>query len=66
MGARTVPARKVVRDIETLQESLRNDWKDLAALNLSPAERGEVRRHMELCIVQLNYLIGQLEAMDQA
>ena len=58
------PAKRVVRDIETLQESLRQDWQDLAALELSQSERNDVRKHMKWCAAQLNYLVVQLEILD--
>lgn len=58
------PAQKVTRDIATLQDSLRQDWKDLAALDLSPAERKDVHKHMKWCAAQLNFLVVQFEILD--
>lgn len=58
------PAKRVMRDIETLQESLKMDWQDLATLELSQPERRDLRRHMKWCAAQLNYLVVQLEILE--
>lgn len=58
-------AEKLKRDIETLQESIRQDWQDLAALNLTPEERLGIRKHLKWCALQLNFLAMQIEIQDE-
>jgi hypothetical protein len=44
---------KLLRDIDTLRESIRLDWVDLARLSLTQEERGGIRQHIELCFREL-------------
>ena len=58
------PTDKIIRDIESLQESMRHDWQDLGKLDLNASERKNVRKHMKWCAAQLNFLVAQLEILD--
>ena len=57
-------ADKLKRDIETIQESIRQDWQDLAAMNLTRQERLGIRKHLKWCALQLNFLAMQIEIQD--
>ena len=50
-------AEKLRRDIEGKLESIRLDWIKMAAA-LSPAERAEIRRAIELHLADLKDLIS--------
>jgi hypothetical protein len=50
-------AEKLQRDIEGKLESIRLDWTE-AANTLSPAERAEIRRSIELRLADLKDLIS--------
>ena len=47
---------RVVRDMETLVASIRQDWPELAAQPLSRGERENLRVHMHLCFWELTRL----------
>lgn len=51
---------KLLRDIETLRESMRRDWKDLAALHLDPEDRAGIKKHIEWCQQELAELVAKL------
>jgi hypothetical protein len=53
---------KLIRDINTLTESVRLDWRDLASLTLQPIERSAIRRHIDQCIMDLTELRAQLDS----
>jgi len=44
---------KLLRDIETLRESIRQEWADMAQLSLTAEERAGIGRHIQLCIEEL-------------
>ena len=50
---------KLIRDIQTLRESIQIDWADLASNPLREEERKNIRMHIELCQIELkNFLNG--------
>jgi len=49
--------QKPRRDIDTLKESIRIDWADLASKNLTADERKGLRKHIEQCSGDLNDLL---------
>ncbi len=51
---------KLLRDIETLRESIRQEWTDMAQLSLTAEERGRIGRHIQLCIEELHDLFRRL------
>jgi hypothetical protein len=51
---------KMLRDIQTLRESIQIDWADLATNPLREEERKHLRTHLELCQAELKKLIQQL------
>jgi hypothetical protein len=52
---------KIIRDIDTLKETVRLDWRDLATLNLQPSDRAAIRRHIDQCIMDLTDLRAQVD-----
>jgi len=58
----TKPRReRLLRDIETLRLSIRQDWADMAQLVLTAEERAGVARHIQLCIEELHALFRRLD-----
>jgi hypothetical protein len=53
---------KIKRDMETLLESIRLDWVDLAKNGFNPQERENVRKHIQWCIEELKTLEAQLNS----
>lgn len=51
---------KLLRDIETLRESMRRDWKDLATLQLSIEDRAGIKQHIAWCQNELKELLSKL------
>jgi hypothetical protein len=47
---------KLLRDIDTLRESIRQEWTDMAQLSLTAEERARIGRHIQLCIEELHDL----------
>jgi hypothetical protein len=56
---------KLIRDIETLRASIRQDWADLARLSLTAEDRAGIGRHVQLCIEELHDLIGRLDGAQR-
>lgn len=56
---------KLLRDIQTLRESIQIDWADLDSNPLREEERKNIRMHLELCQTELKNLIERLLAMDE-
>lgn len=54
-------AAKLKRDIETLRDSMRQNWLDLAQLSLTANERDSIMHHAKWCAQELNMLVLQLE-----
>lgn len=55
---------KVLRDIETMLESIRIDRQDLANLPRSPAERAGILKHIGICMGYLEELRLRLDEAD--
>jgi len=58
-------AEKLIRDIETLRESIKLDGIDFASLSLTPEERAGIIKHMEWCMIELEQLNAKLSAQRQ-
>lgn len=54
---------KLLRDINTLRESIKLDWKDLSTLQLTEKERSEIKQHIEWCQNELKDLFARLSTM---
>jgi hypothetical protein len=55
---------KLLRDIQTLRESIHIDWDDLASNPLREEERKNIRVHIELCQIELKNLLDRLWSLD--
>jgi hypothetical protein len=51
---------KLLRDIETLRESVRHDWRDLSAVQLSQEDRAGIKKHIQCCLAELKELEKKL------
>lgn len=56
---------KLLRDIQTLRESIQIDWADLDSNPLREEERKYIRAHLEACQAELKHLIDRLLALDE-
>jgi hypothetical protein len=56
---------KLLRDIETLRESIQIDWDDLHSNPLREEERNIVRTHLEACQAELKKLIERFLASSE-
>lgn len=54
-------ATKLKRDIDTLKESMRLGWHELATANHSADERRGLIKSIKWCALQLNMLLIALE-----
>ena len=54
---------KLKRDIDTLRESIRLDWQELAQLALTADERQGIRDHIEICQEDLRDLLNRLDQL---
>lgn len=54
-------AEKLRRDIETLRESMRLGWQELATAQLDASERKGLIKNIKWCALQLNMLLITLE-----
>ena len=52
---------KLQRDIDTLRESIKLDWQDIATKQLSATERQGIRQHIQWCTDELKNLYEKLE-----
>ncbi|MFA6163137.1 MAG: hypothetical protein WC685_06890 [Methylobacter sp.] len=52
---------KLKRAIDTLRESIKLDWQDLASKQLTTDERHGLRQHIEWCNSELKNLYERLE-----
>jgi hypothetical protein len=55
-----IQKEKLIREIETLRESIRTDWLHLATKPLQQNDRKEIRRHIDSCIADLKNVLEQL------
>lgn len=53
--------QRLQHDIDTLKESIRLDWVDMASRPMSPAERGALRTHIGFLIRELENLLRRLD-----
>jgi hypothetical protein len=53
---------KLQRDIDTLRESIKLDWQDIATKQLSPTEKQGIKQHIQWCTDELKNLYERLEA----
>lgn len=51
---------KLKRDIDTLRDSIKLDWQDLASKQLTQDERKGLKEHIEWCSSELNSLYERL------
>lgn len=52
---------KLQRDIDTLRESIKLDWQDIATKQLSLTERKDIKQHIQWCSDELKSLYDRLE-----
>jgi len=57
---------KLLRNIETLRNSLNLDWADLGSKNLSGAERREIETHLDWCIEELRRLKNSMHQFPRS
>ena len=55
---------KLIRDIQTLRESIQIDLADLASNPLREETRKNIRVHIELCQIELKNLLERLWSLD--
>jgi hypothetical protein len=55
---------KLIRDIQTLRESIQIDLADLASNPLREEKRKNIRVHIELCQIELKNLLERLWSLD--
>jgi len=58
--------QKPRRAIDTLKESIRIDWADLAFKNLTADERKGLREHIEQCSGDLNDLLERPDRLPKS
>lgn len=47
---------KLIKNIETLKQSLRLDWRDLSASQMSIEDRNNIKAHIKWCLSELKEL----------
>lgn len=52
---------KLQRDIDTLRESIKLNWQDIATKQLSPNEKQGIKHHIQWCMDELKNLYEKLE-----
>jgi hypothetical protein len=57
-------ASEIKRNIDTLRESIRLDWEDLAKTGLTASDRNGLIKHVKWCVLELNALILAFEMAD--
>ena len=55
---------KLLRDIDTLRESIHLNWRDVGSLNLSAEEVIGIKKHIKWCTDELQELNSQLDMDD--
>jgi hypothetical protein len=55
---------KLVRDIQTLTDAIKGDFRDLHQLRLGEVEREGIHRHIDWCIEELRGLQDQMRELD--
>jgi hypothetical protein len=61
LRGRMTEREKLIRDIDTLIDSLREDWKDLATKNMTPEERADTKQHIQWLVQELEELLRKLD-----
>lgn len=52
---------KLQRDIDTLRESIKLEWQDIATKQLNITERQDIKQHIQWCTDELKNLYERLE-----
>lgn len=55
---------KLVRDIQTLTDAIKSDFRDLHQLRLGESERESIHRHIDRCIQELHGLQDQMRELE--
>jgi hypothetical protein len=55
---------KLDRDIETLLDSIKSDWVEMANPLLTREQRQGIRNHIKSCLDELPDLLSRQEALD--
>lgn len=56
---------KLARDIDTLRYSIRTEWQEVGAKDLSAAERQQLMNHIRWCANELNLLLQKFEHLER-
>ena len=56
---------KLVRDINTLKESISVAWVDMISKPMTAAERGELRKHIDSLVKDLDSLRSKLDRLPK-
>jgi len=59
-------AEKLIRDINGLKESVRLAWLEMASRPMTPAERQELCKHIDLLDKELKHLRAKLDEAPKA
>jgi hypothetical protein len=54
---------KLRSNIETLKDSLVEDWSDLA-LSLSNEQRIEIENHLEWCLAEMSWCLAEMKKLS--
>jgi hypothetical protein len=54
-------AEKLIRDLDTLAASTRNDWADLTTKHLSIDERAGIREDLDWCLTEMARLKDRIQ-----
>lgn len=52
------------RDIETLKDSVRLNWRDIGTRQLSAQERAGIKQNIKWCLDEMKKLYDQLESTE--
>lgn len=55
---------KIRRNIETLRESMRLGWQEMAGTPTTPEERASLRKHLNWCAREILELTDRLDELD--
>lgn len=61
MNESLTQAEKLVRDLDTLADSIRIDWADLSKLHVSIQDRSRIRKGLASCLTEIGWLLDRLE-----
>lgn len=54
---------KLIRDIDTLRESIRLDWQEIGTKSLTDEEKQGIRQHIGWCQNELDNLLKRLDSI---